>query len=232
MASNQYTPPGVNVIETVDPSIVPLIATPSSLCLVGMAQGSIRRTDAIKLTGTTAVELPSVPDSAGMASGAIVSVTDATTPANAPTGYSSGANGYVFDNSAHTIARGGTSTIPDGNTVYVTYDYTPADYFFPIRLDNMQDITDRFGSAYDSTGSAINSILTYAAAVAFENGASDLVLQPLYYNNSGTRQEPNATQAADAAVWANAFVGLRDIQRHQHPLPGSWSVCRQRERRC
>ncbi len=215
MASNSYIPPGVTVSETIDPSIAPLLATPALVCLVGLAEGLITKTDAVTLSADTAVTLPGVSETDVMTAGSIIKVVDAITPSisEALSGgvYAAGDDGYDFDESAHTIARGASSKIPDGNTVYVTYTYTPADFFNPIRLDNMSDVENRFGSAYDSTGSKINSVLSYGAGIAFENGASDLVLQPLFYNNAGVKQQPDDTQAATASVWADNFANLRDI---------------------
>lgn len=210
MASNVYTPPGVSVQEFTDPSITPLLATPVTVCLVGPSTGILTKTDVVKLTGTTATTLPGIPTDATMAADAILKVIDAVTPSIAPEGYILDTD-FEFDETAHTITRDSGGDIPNGNTVYVTYEYTPADYFLPIRMDNMADIENRFGTAYDSTGTSVNSPLTFAAALAFENGASDVVLQPLYHDNSGTREQPTNNQIATASVWATNYVGLRDI---------------------
>lgn len=208
-----YTPPGVVVSETVNPSVSPLLATPASICLIGHSAGDLSRTDAITLSGTTALALPGAPTGAVVT---IVKVVDATDPsiseAQVDGVYPSGEGGYVFSSSGNTIRRGNSSpVIPDGNTVYVYYTYVPSDYFQAIRFDNMGDIITRFGDAYDTTGTAINSELTYAAAIAFENGAQDVVLQPLFYNNAGTREQPTDVQVATSSAWANNFVALRDI---------------------
>lgn len=215
MPSNAYTPPGVFVDESTDPSIAALLATSNTICLVGPAQGLITKTDAIRLDGSAAVTLPGVAATDIMTTSSIIKVVDAVTPSISEAlsngTYASGSSGYTFDKDAHTIARGGGSLIPDGNTVYVTYTYTPADYFLPIRMSNMSDIEARFGPAYDSTGEAINCELSYGASLAFENGAQELVLQPLFYNNSGVKQQPNDAQIATAATWADNFANLRDI---------------------
>lgn len=205
-----YTPPGVTVTEYSEPVVNPLLAVPASVCLVGLAQGYQTKTDVVTLSGTTAVTLPSVPTDATMTSESIISVMDANDPGNAPDGYVDG-DDYTFDDSAHTIARDSGGDIPDGSTVYVTYTYTVSDYYYPIRMNSLADIEDRFGTAHDATGTAINSPLTYAAQVAFENGAQDLVLLPLFYSNSGTRQEPTSNQAASASTWASNFAALRDL---------------------
>lgn len=215
MASNSYVPPGVTVTETVDPSISPLLATSNSICLVGLAKGTITKTDAVTLNGEEAVTLPGIEESDVMTTESIISVVDAITPSISEAledgVYPTGGKGYEFDKSAHTIARGEESEIPDKSTVYVTYTYTPADYFSPVRMGSLSDVTARFGNIYDATGTSINSVLSYGAALAFENGAQEIVLQPLFKNNSGTKQQPNSTQAAEASVWADNFANLRDI---------------------
>jgi hypothetical protein len=218
-----YIPPGVTVDELLSPSITSNLATPTTIGLVGLSAGAITRTDLITLIGTTAVTLPSIPVDGTLATIVSVKDSDPTKAAagyNVTTGYTvttttaTNADQAVASLTNHTIARNGTATtpIPDGNSVYVTYTYTTVDYFAPIRLDNMSDIQDRFGSAWDTTGTSINSALSHAAQIAFENGASDLVLQPLFFNNAGVKQQPTSTQAAAQATWADNFTSLRDIE--------------------
>lgn len=215
MASNAYVPPGVSVSEEVDPSISPILATSSTVALVGLSEGSIIKTDAVTLNAEEAVTLPGVETTAAMASNAIISVVDAINPAisEALEGhkYAEGKTGFVFSNTAHTIKRGAESVIPTGNTVYVTYVYTPASYFEPVLMNNLNEITNRFGSLYKEDGVTINSPLSYGASIAFENGVQEVILQPLFYNNAGVREIPNSTKAAEASTWSNVFTNLRDI---------------------
>lgn len=103
-------------------------------------------------------------------------------------------------------------TIPDGDSVYVTYNYTPADYFQPIRLTSMTDIQKRFGNAWDPTNTSISSPLSMAASLAFQNGASNVVLQPLFVESDGVYSQPTAQQAASPAVWASVFNNLLSLQ--------------------
>lgn len=217
MASNAYVPPGVSVTETVDPSISPLLATASAVALVGLAAGTITKTDTVKLTGEATVTLPGVETTDSMASGAVTKVTDAITPSisEALSGgkYAEGAKGFVFSNSAHTIKRGAESEIPDNSTVYVTYSYTPASYFEPVLMSSLTDVTNRFGSIYKEDGVTINSALSYGASVAFENGAQELILQPLFKLSEETkRAQPTSGQNAEVATWADNFVNLRDLK--------------------
>lgn len=231
MPTNSYTPPGVTVSEVVDPSISPILATPSSVALVapvtvsGSATnaGGITVTETVKLVATTAVALGTVANTT-VSSISIVSVKDATDPSSSEAQtngvYPSGEGGYVFDSNAKTIRRGNSSSvIPDGNFVYVTYRYTPADYFSAVRMTNIADVEKRFGSAYTSNQTGINSIITYAAAIAFENGALDVILQPLFYDNNGTRQQPTDSQVADDGTWQSTFLALRDIDQINIVVP-------------
>lgn len=215
MASIPYVPPGVTVSETVDPSISPLLATASTLALVGLAEGTITKTDTVTLNEEEAVTLPGVEEGDTMASKAIIKVTDAITPSISEEleegKYAEGKTGFVFSNTAHTIKRGAESVIPSGNSVFVTYTYTPASYFEPVLMSSLTDVTNRFGSLYESDGKTINSVLSYGAAIAFENGAQEIILQPLFHNNAGIREQPNATQAAESSVWSDNFANLRDI---------------------
>lgn len=215
MASNAYVPPGVSVSETVDPSISPLLATASTVALVGLAEGTITKTDVVTFAGEAAVTLPGVEATDAMASGAIIKVTDAITPAISEElsggKYPEGKEGFVFSNSAHTVKRGSESQIPDGSTVYVTYSYTPASYFEPVLMASLTDVTNRFGAIYETDGVTINSVLSYGASVAFENGAQEVILQPLFHLTSNVRTQPTSGQAAEVATWADNFANLRDL---------------------
>lgn len=215
MASTPYVPPGVSISETVDPSISPLLATASTVALVGLAEGTITKTDVIVLKAEEAVTLPGVEANDTMATKAIIKVTDAITPSISEElsegKYAEGKTGFIFSNTAHTLKRGTESAIPDGSTVYVTYSYTPASYFEPVLMSSLTDVTNRFGSIYEENGTTINSVLSYGASIAFENGAQEIILQPLFHLNSGVREQPTSTQAAEVANWADNFSNLRDL---------------------
>lgn len=209
-----YVPPGVTINEVVSPTISPIIAVPANICIIGLASGYLRRTDLIVLSGTVAQALPGVPANATLTSTSIVSVKDALDPGNAPNGYAATTD-YTFNSSAKTLTRVTTGTMTDPVTVYVTYDYYPADYYFPTRLYSMADIENRFGTAWDATGTSINSHLSHAAQIAFENGANNVVCQALFYQDpvTGAKSQPTTTQAAAATnCWAKVYESLRDTE--------------------
>lgn len=212
-----YRPPQVTVEEVVSPAISPLLATPASIALVGLTQGYQVRTDTITLNGTTATPLPSIPTDATLDS--VVAVKDANDPSKGATdgsGYVVTTD-YTVQSSNKTITRVGAGDIEDGTVVNVTYRFVPSNYFDPIRLADLGSVESRFGSAYTSDGTAINSHVSYAAAIVFENGASDVIIQPLFTRDTPgdpntDRNQPDDTQAAATATWQDTFYNLRDIE--------------------
>jgi hypothetical protein len=225
-----YSPPNVTVSEVVDPSVAPLIAPASLLALVGPASGEIVRSGFVTLTATfddpdvvnDAVALP-IPNGAKLV--AVTKVEDAAY--NDDTEYDLTDDYTVQDSgeaqsdtvNAATITRVDGGAIPEGDspdyehTVRVTFSYIPEDYFSPILLDNMPDVIDRFGTAWTEgsigTPAAVNSPLSFAAELAFENGASEIVLQPLFKVSGNNRVLPNAAEEAASANWASTFEALR-----------------------
>src|SRR3954468_10078260 len=191
-----YTPPGVNVQEVSSPSVTPLLAIPATVCLVGLSTGYVQKTEVLTLNGTTAAPLTGIPANGTIAATGVVLVMNATNPSDAPSGYTvataaSSSVQIVLDTTAKTLVRNPTATtpVPDGSAVYVSYQYTPADYFIPIRLDNLADVEARFGYAWNTTGTGINSALSHAAGIALENGAQSVVVQPVFFTNAGVRTQ-------------------------------------------
>lgn len=212
-----YRPPGVSVDEIVTPQTSPLLASPAQVCLVGPAQGYQTRTDQFVISGTSATPLPGLPTGATLSS--VSSVKNALNPSGgAPdgSGYTVTTD-YTTSPSNGTISRVGAGSIPDNTLINVTYTYVVADYYQPIRLFDLGSVESRFGSALDPTGSTINSYLSYAAAIAFENGASSIVCQPLFARTAAgdPTSAPVAvttTSWASTTTWQDTLYVLRDIE--------------------
>lgn len=72
----------------------------------------------------------------------------------------------------------GTAQPVDGiasdDIVVVTYDYTDAYYYEPTLFDDLNALYDKYGDPYDADGN-IDSELSFAARLAFVNGASEIV---------------------------------------------------------
>lgn len=212
-----YRPPGVSVSEVVTPTISPLLAAPALICLVGRAQGYQTRTDQFLLTGTSATPLPGLP--AGAKLDSVLSVKDALDPSKGAadgSGYTLTSD-YTVSIANGTVTRVSNGAITSETLINVTYRYVIDNYFEPTRLYDFGSVESRYGSALDPTGTAINSPLSYAASIAFENGASSIVCQPLLTratpgDPSSAAGSPNDSQAAALASWADTLFVLRDIE--------------------
>lgn len=80
--------------------------------------------------------------------------------------------------------------IASGDTVVITYTYTNQNYYLPTRLSDYDDVVDKYGSPFDANGN-ISSTLSFAARLAFLNGASEVVT---------VAQATTATVDLDAAL--------------------------------
>lgn len=212
-----YRPPGVGVSETVTPQISPLLAAPALVALIGLSQGYQTRTDQFVLPGTSPVALPGLP--AGATVSSITSVKDALNP-NKGAADGSGyllTSDYTVSLGAGTITRVGAGSIADGALINVTYRYIPVDYFAPTRMYDLGSVESRYGAGLDPTGTTVNSAVSYAASIAFENGSESVVIQPLFKrltpgDPTTAAGQPDATQAAAVATWQDTTYILRDIE--------------------
>lgn len=212
-----YRQPGVRVSEVVTPQISPLVAAPADVCLVGRSRGYQVRTDQFAMVGTSAIPLPGLPVGATVT--AVDSVKDALDPSKGQangSGYTVTTD-YTVQTGAGTITRVGAGTISDGRLVNVTYRYVSADYWDPIRLFDMAAVEERFGPSVNTAGNAINSHLSYAASIAFENGAPSVVCQPLFKratpgDPTTAKQDVDDTTAASVSTWTDTLFVLRDIE--------------------
>jgi hypothetical protein len=119
----------------------------------------------------------------------------------------------------NSIARKATPTgtyplINNNNTVIVEFTYYPTNYWSAQRFDNMSDIEARYGRAYTDDQKYIYSQVTLAASIAFENGASNVIIQPVFYQDPSTQAQSQPTPAQLVAVtntWAKTLEALRAV---------------------
>lgn len=64
--------------------------------------------------------------------------------------------------------------ILSGDTIILSYQYTDQNYYLPTDLDDFNDIADKYGAPFDANGN-ISSPLSFAARLAFQNGASEVL---------------------------------------------------------
>lgn len=239
-----YTPPGTIVSEVVTQSINPLIGSAANVCIVGLAGtpttslASLTTTDVVLLSGTTPVVLPTIAALNNNAQLLAVSaVTDVQNPAyGTPLGA-----GYVVNTDYQvnvgegppggvnaTIARLGGGSMPNNSLVAVTYTYLPTNYYQPMRFYNIASVEAVYGNSYATALAAtsgqtyytgIGSQLSFAARMAFANGAASVICQPLFTaggtlpTQSGYNpQTPAANAVANTATWSDTLYPLRSIQ--------------------
>lgn len=235
-----YTPPGSTVTEVTTPSVTPLLASPADICIIGVAgtpgsgYAQLQATDVVLLEGDTTVVLPTIASLNNDATlvSPVISVTDVLNPS---VGTPLGA-GYVEntdftisygqgppDGTAATIVRNPSGAISDGTLVAVTYNYFPSDYWNAIRLYDIGSVESRFGPSYATqtnpqTGqvyyTGIGSQLSFAARMAFANGATSVICQPLFAratpgDPTSAQTAPSAQAIADSTTWSDTLYTLR-----------------------
>lgn len=213
-----YTPPNVEIFEEVSaPQIVPIIASPNDLLLVGPSVGGQIHTDSVVLlenegkTETIAVKLPYLAELNAISanSASLLEVTIVQKPAEWP---KSEAKLYKeitdyrvsLESGTIELVKGGG--IPSGTRVEVTYVWVASNYFFPQRFSNVASISQIYGSPLDSTGTKINSPLTLAANLALQNGVGSVILQPLFIEGvEGKKKQPKASEYGLEEVWQTTY---------------------------
>jgi hypothetical protein len=219
-----YTPPSASVVEQITyGGGVPSIVGTSDVCLVGVSQGYITVTDQIAVTVTGSQTLPTLVLNPGASLSSVISVVDATTIVSGGTSYTyatpadySGTTGSTTPG----IFVTGTGAIAQGITarttvlLYVTYQYVPANYYSTTRCYDFASVQSLYGPAFNTAGTAINSLLSYGAFYAFQNGASSVICQPLFAratpgNPATAQQQPTAANWFSSTTWADSLYVLR-----------------------
>lgn len=217
-----YVPPGVAINEALSPpSISPILASPNDVLLVGPSLGYQTFTEKVTLTTPgTQIKLPflaslnaGAPGSATLVkvggSSSIVAVNNYTAPLEK--GYKE-TNDFTVNMSGNSIGIANSgSTIPNNAVVLVTYTWIPSTYYFPQRFKSIGAVEQLYGSSLDSTGTTINSPLSFAAALCLANGSGSVILQPLFKNETDPpspttpKLQPNAAQIMEPATWSDSL---------------------------
>lgn len=161
----------------------------------------------------------------------VISVYSATNPAegeNEGKGfkeYKEGVGAYKVDKSVGSLTRINGGLIKANQLVNVTYTYVPAGYYNPIRLFNFNEVQNRFGNALEKNAEGeYTSPLSLAAQKAFESGAGNVILQPLFALSSGTEPEynsggfiinaeqPTAKQNSEVKTWEGTLKALNLVE--------------------
>jgi hypothetical protein len=208
-----YVPPGTYIEEDPVAAISVVGLTPTVLAIVGPSIGYRTATEAVTLVGTTSVTLSNL----GIDQDTIVvrsvsgTVYVATTDYVAVEGNGADDDIDTTEDNETTLHRSGSgSAIDSGEVVYVSYQYTDLAFYDPLRTTDLDDIQTQFGPAINAETGIITSPLSFAAKLALENGARDLVVVASAGSASTvTRQElSNALDKLEAIFEVNMVVVL------------------------
>ena len=233
-----YTPPQTTVSEISTPSITPLLASAADICIIGVpglpasSLAQLTATDVVLLQQNVPVVLPTLAalnndaSLVGGPNGGNVIVTDVLNPSYGTplgAGYVQGTDFTVTtgegppDGANGTITALSSGNIANGTLLQVTYVYVPSDYWNAIRLFNIADVEARFGPSFQAatnpqTGqvyyTGIGSQLSMAARMAFNNGASSVICQPLFNISGGLQVAVNAGNVGNTTVWSDTLQSL------------------------
>jgi len=197
----QYQPPGVYVEDTTRPLVSPASLPGSITVLVGPGRGYQQYTEAVAAFSTPASYQP-------LTQAGIFATAQAGPPAiGAPVVTKTDGTILVEgdDYNFVQVGTGATATttigrlplatgtpspagVADGDTIIVTYNYADSAYYTPLVYEEFDGIANVYGEPFTTGSSAVNSPLSLAAKLAFENGAGRLMIVPTDPSD-GTYQE-------------------------------------------
>jgi hypothetical protein len=173
---SSYQPPGVQISEQSTTILAPTGVGVTVVAILGPGVGYKSTTDQLQLVGSTLSrvhQLGAIPSS--------VTITDVSGNLLDPSTYTltagAGADGNIAVTADNTldVSRNGV-TIPDGSVVFVSYRYQDAAYYTPSVVEDLDSAVTLYGNPLDPVTGAIVSPLSFAAQIAFQNGARQLVL--------------------------------------------------------
>jgi hypothetical protein len=201
-----YQPPGIFIGQEQAPIVGNIGLAPNLLAIVGPSVGYRTQVESITLPGTTDVAL----SRAGIDEDTIT-VTDQTgAPFDVDVDYEVTVTGSGATATTE-VTRLTDGDIEDGESIRVTYQYTDSAYFEPLRVSAFGTVRDSFGSPIDPSSGAITSPLSFAAKIAFDNGASEMVLLA----TEGTPTLVTRTEISDAYPLIETLIDVGIVV----PLP-------------
>lgn len=206
-----YVEPGVYVSSDTSGSAAAVGVSGTVVCLVGKGLGYNIYTERVSFTGGNVVALTRQgidPDSV-VVSGTITVggvPTQTTFIANAggtPHDYSVSQTGSGTAATA-SLSRTTSGGIPSGGTVLVSYHYTDPTYFALNSFSDYSSFEDAYGVPFDPATGEIQSELSLAAQLAYQNGARVIYAVAL----SGSGSQSAQLQSALALTLSNYDINI------------------------
>ena len=214
--SRTYMPPGVYIEEDESVVVTTTGVPPTLVALVGQARGFQVNVEQVPFGSG-----PVVLSKQGIDTDTVEIVVASTREAIEATDYTLTPTTPGADPQDYYVELVATSnnTLDEGTAVFVTYNYTPVDYYSPKRMLSYEDVTDIYGEPLNLTPGAISdptyqhvlSPLSLASKVAFENGATELLLC--------AATPPPSSATTDSAQSAARRTALADAYAKTASLP-------------
>jgi hypothetical protein len=178
--SRGYQPPGVYVEAETTQAIAAVGVGDTVLCLVGDGIGYQVNTENVSYATVSSVPLAKKwVDTSSIVVSAVLDTGDTTFALTTD---------YTLSTTAHvtTVTKVGGGDIPTDRLVRVTYRYADDDYFALNKFDDPATYQAVYGSPLDATTGAIASPLSFAAQLAFANGANIIYAVALDHRDQGS----------------------------------------------
>lgn len=213
--SRSYMPPGIYIEENESVVVASSGVPPTLVALVGQTRGYQIVTEQVAF-GDVAVTL----SRKGLDVDS-VSVTVAATKAEVPIAdYElTKINDLGGQDYQYTISATAENSLDDPTMVFVTYHYTNVEYYDPKRMSSFEDVKDYYGeplnlaegSSSDPSYQFVTSPLSLAAKVAFENGATELIMVAARNPAAGTESAMSAEARTNLKAALDKTVSLSSV---------------------
>jgi hypothetical protein len=189
-----YHPPGVYLqqiisqLTNISTGVTPVIA------IVGPTQGYFTYTDGFALSPSATITL-----SQQGINLSTITITSTQGQVYQPSDFTAtNIAGTTIYNNTVTVELTQNSNITPGTVVYISYQYTNAEYFYPQAFSSPNAVYAAYGQPFN-TSNQITSPISLAASLIFANGASQVYIAP-------TTDTGSATRAGLAAAYQNLSV--------------------------
>jgi len=210
---SKYQPPGLYTEAVPGPQLAVQSTTPMSVGLFGLAVGYRREVESLTVDPDTQNEDNTFSSAINrtLKQPGIIAETVVVRNPNSGEAYtldadytlhkvSGGTSATSIRDDLYTIRRVIDGEIDQGDVIEVSYRYTDPEYFKAKTFYDFDDVRDQYGAAFDNLGN-IQSELTLAASLAFQNGAYSVVCAAV---------DPADPDTPTLADYQNALNQLRD----------------------
>lgn len=167
-----YVPPGVYVSADTSAVTTAVGISATVVCLVGPGLGYQTFTDKVTFPNTTSSI--TLTQSGIQQSSVVVKSLDGLTTYTLGTDYTLSATDSSLPDTLTNILIVGVGNIDPGVPVNVSYKYANAAYFSVNQFSDFASLVSVYGNPFSTTDGSIQSPLSLAAQIAFENGANQI----------------------------------------------------------